>query len=108
MTISDVIRELRESRVASRPDLARRSKVSRPHLWHIERGHMTLSLLTLAKISDALNVGMNRFFTESDIELLLEEPFIQELLPFLRHLNLQNRKHILKTMQAAPRSRWAA
>jgi hypothetical protein len=69
---------------------------------------MTPSFRTLEKISNALNVGMNRFFTESDIEILLEDRFIQELLPFLRRQNFQNRPQILWVLEAAPRGRRAA
>jgi len=47
-------------------------------LSRIESGQMTPSLGTLEKISEALNVGLNRFFIpESDGEALLEDPFIQ-------------------------------
>jgi len=63
-------------------------KVSRSYLSRIESGQMTPSLGTLEKISEALNVGLNRFFIpESDGEALLEDPFIQGLRPFLQQLD---------------------
>jgi len=69
--------------------LQSRSKVSRSYLSRIESGQMTPSLGTLEKISEALNVGLNRFFIpESDGEALLEDPFIQGLRPFLRPTRL--------------------
>src|SRR6266571_1571645 len=59
--IGQRIRQLRESR----------AKVSRSYLSRIESGQMTPSLGTLEKISEALNVGLNRFFIpESDGEAL--------------------------------------
>src|SRR5258708_19919014 len=62
---------------------------------------MTPSLGTLAKISEALNVGLNRFFIpESDGEALLEDPFIQGLRPFLRQLDWEQGQSILKRLQA--------
>jgi len=62
---------------------------------------MTPSLGTLEKISEALNVGLNRFFIpESDGEALLEDPFIQGLRPFLQQLDWEQWQSILKRLQA--------
>ena len=81
--------------------LQSRSKVSRSYLSRIESGQMTPSLGTLEKISEALNVGLNRFFIpESDGEALLEDPFIQGLKPFLRQLDWEQWQSILKRLQA--------
>jgi len=81
--------------------LQSRSKVSRSYLSRIESGQMTPSLGTLEKISEALSVGLNRFFIpESDGEALLEDPFIQGLRPFLRQLDWEQWQSILKRLQA--------
>ena len=81
--------------------LQSRSKVSRSYLSRIESGQMTPSLGTLEKISEALNVGLNRFFIpESDGEALLEDPFIQGLRPFLQQLDWEQWQSILKRLQA--------
>ena len=81
--------------------LQSKSKVSRSYLSRIESGQMTPSLGTLEKISEALNVGLNRFFIpESDGEALLEDPFIQGLRPFLRQLDWEQWQSILKRLQA--------
>ena len=62
---------------------------------------MTPSLGTLEKISEALGVGLNRFFIpESNGEALLEDPFIQGLRPFLRQLDWEQWQSILKRLQA--------
>jgi transcriptional regulator with XRE-family HTH domain len=101
--VSNAIRELRESRSMTRPELARRSQMSRSYLWHLERGHMTPSLASLEKLSDALNVGMHRFFRQSHVEILLEDGFVRAVQPYLRRLNHQQRQQLMKTMEAAPR-----
>src|SRR5262249_11729970 len=94
-------RQLRESRSMTQSQLQSRSKVSRSYLSRIESGQMTPSLGTLEKISEALNVGLNRFFIpESDGEALLEDPFIQGLRPFLRQLDWEQWQSILKRLQA--------
>jgi transcriptional regulator with XRE-family HTH domain len=81
--------------------LQSKSKVSRSYLSRIESGQMTPSLGTLEKISEALNVGLNRFFIpETDGEALLEDPFIQGLRPFLRQLDWEQWQSILKRLQA--------
>src|SRR6202140_1483361 len=99
--IGQRIRQLRESRAMTQSQLQSRSKVSRSYLSRIESGQMTPSLGPLEKISEALNVGLNRFFIpESDGEALLEDPFIQGLRPFLRQLDWEQWQSILKRLQA--------
>jgi transcriptional regulator with XRE-family HTH domain len=99
--IGQRIRQLRESRAMTQSQLQARSRVSRSYLSRIESGQMTPSLGTLEKISEALGVGLNRFFVpESNGETLLEDPFIQGLRPFLRQLDWEQWQSILKRLQA--------
>jgi transcriptional regulator with XRE-family HTH domain len=99
--IGQRIRQLRESRGMTQSQLQARSRVSRSYLSRIESGQMTPSLGTLEKISEALGVGLNRFFIpESNGEALLEDPFIQGLRPFLRQLDWEQWQSILKRLQA--------
>ena len=99
--IGQRIRQLRESRGMTQSELQARSRVSRSYLSRIESGQMTPSLGTLEKISEALGVGLNRFFVpESNGEALLEDPFIQGLRPFLRQLDWEQWQSILKRLQA--------
>jgi transcriptional regulator with XRE-family HTH domain len=99
--IGQRIRQLRESRAMTQSQLQARSRVSRSYLSRIESGQMTPSLGTLEKISEALGVGLNRFFVpESNGEALLEDPFIQGLRPFLRQLDWEQWQSILKRLAA--------
>jgi transcriptional regulator with XRE-family HTH domain len=99
--IGQRIRQLRESRGMTQSQLQARSCVSRSYLSRIESGQMTPSLGTLEKISEALGVGLNRFFIpESNGEALFEDPFIQGLRPFLRQLDWEQWQSILKRLQA--------
>src|SRR5207302_8096458 len=91
----------RESHSMTQSQLQSRSKVSRSYLSRIESGQMTPSLGTLEKISEALNIGLNRFFIpESNGEALLEDPFIQGLRPFLRQLDWEQWQSIVKRLHA--------
>jgi transcriptional regulator with XRE-family HTH domain len=99
--IGQRIRQLRESRGMTQSQLQARSRVSRSYLSRIESGQMTPSLGTLEKISEALGVGLNRFFVpESNGEMLFEDPFIQGLRPFLRQLDWEQWQSILKRLAA--------
>jgi len=99
--IGQRIRQLRESRGMTQSQLQARSRVSRSYLPRIESGQMTPSLGTLEKISEALGVGLNRFFIpESNGETLFEDPFIQGLRPFLRQLDWEQWQSILKRLAA--------
>jgi len=94
------IRQLRETRGMTQSQLQARSRVSRSYLSRIESGQMTPSLGTLEKISEALGVGLNRFFLpESSSETLMEDPFIQGLRPFLRQLDWEQWQSILRRLQ---------
>jgi transcriptional regulator with XRE-family HTH domain len=99
--IGQRIRELRESRRITQGQLQARSHVSRSYLSRIESGKMTPSIGTLEKISEALGIGMNRYFIpQSNGEALLEDPFILELRPFLRQLDWEQWQSILKRLVA--------
>ncbi len=99
--IGQRIRQLREARGMTQSQLQARSRVSRSYLSRIESGQMTPSLGTLEKISEALGVGLSRFFIpESNGEALMEDPFIQGLRPYLRQLDWAQWQSILKRLQA--------
>src|ERR1700689_2114618 len=99
--IGQRIRQLRESREMTQTQLQVRSRVSRSYLSRIENGQMTPSLGTIEKISEPLGIGLNRFFVpETNGEALLEDPFIQELRPFLRQLDWEQWQSILKRLAA--------
>jgi transcriptional regulator with XRE-family HTH domain len=99
--IGQRIRQLREGRGMTQSQLQARSRVSRSYLSRIESGQMTPSLGTLEKISEALGVGLNRFFVpESNGEVLMEDPFIQDLRPYLRQLDWDQWQSVLKRLQA--------
>jgi transcriptional regulator with XRE-family HTH domain len=95
------IRQLRESRNLNQNDLQAQSHVSRSYLSRIEGGVMTPGIATLEKIAEALGVGLNRFFIPvAKGEALLEDPFIQELRPYLRQLDWQQWESIRARLAA--------
>jgi transcriptional regulator with XRE-family HTH domain len=105
MSLADVIRELRRSRMLTASELAKRSGISRGHLHHVENRSFTPSLRTLEKISVGLSVGVGRLLTLTSSEVVLEDSFVQQVRPFLRHLNSQQRRLLLRTLEAAPKNR---
>ena len=99
--IGQRVQQLRESRGMTQTQLHAHSRVSRSYLSRIESGQMTPSLGTLEKFSEALGVGLNRFFApEKNGEALLDDPFIQVLQPFLRQLDWEQWQSILKRLAA--------
>jgi transcriptional regulator with XRE-family HTH domain len=102
--IASKLIELRQARSLSRPQLARHARVARAHLWSIEAGKIIPGIATLKKLSEALGVSLNRLLTKSEAEMLLEDPFVQKIQPLLPRLNLEHRRLILKTLQAAPQN----
>jgi transcriptional regulator with XRE-family HTH domain len=99
--IGQCIRRVRESRGMTQSELQTHSRVSRSYLSRIESAQMTPSIGTLEKISEALGIGLKRFFApESNGKALLEDPFIRELRPFLRQLDWDQWQSILKSLVA--------
>ena len=105
MSIADVIRELRRSKMLTASDLAKRSGISRGHLHHVENESFAPSLRTLERISAGLGVGLGRLLTLNSSEIVLEDSFVREVRPFLRCLNSRHRELLLRTLEAAPKNR---
>jgi transcriptional regulator with XRE-family HTH domain len=99
--IGQRLRQLRESRGMTQRQLQAGSRVSSSWLSRIENRQNTPSLGTLEKISEVFGIGLNRLFVpETNGETLLEDPFIQELRPFLRQLDWEQWQSILKRLAA--------
>jgi transcriptional regulator with XRE-family HTH domain len=93
------IRELRKSRGLTQRQLQAVSRVSCSWVSRIENAQMIPSLGTLEKLSEAFGVGLNRLLDqEGSGKTILEDPFIRELLPFLRQLDWEQWQSILKCL----------
>jgi transcriptional regulator with XRE-family HTH domain len=99
--IGQRLRQLRESRRLTQRQLQTASGVSKGSLSRIENGQMTPNLGTLGKLAKAFGVALNRLFVpDTNAESLFEDPFIQELRPFLRKLDSDQWQSILKRLTA--------
>lgn len=95
------IRNMREAIGISQGQFRVRAQISRPYLSKIENGYATPTLGALEKIAEALGIGLNRLFIgDQDNEAVLEDPFVQNVRPFLRQLNCIQRQDILKCLRA--------
>jgi transcriptional regulator with XRE-family HTH domain len=95
------IQQLRKFRKLTQKELYKISGVSRSYLARIESSQMTPSLGTLEKISEALGIGLNRFFAPANKgEALLEDPFIQDLHPLMGQLDFEQWQSIVKGLAA--------
>lgn len=59
------IRELRESKNITQEELAWKAEVDRTSMNHIENGRRNVSLETLEKITNALEISFSEFFSTS-------------------------------------------
>jgi transcriptional regulator with XRE-family HTH domain len=93
------IQQLRKSRGLTQNQLQMRSRVSRSYLARVETGLMTPSLRTVEKIALGLGIALSQFFIPAaSPEILLEDPFIHGLRPFLRQLNSEQRRSVLQCL----------
>ena len=56
------IRELRHRRGISQSDLAKRARLARSYLCAVERGNRNLTLLTMSRLANALEVPVDTLF----------------------------------------------
>ena len=63
MNIGKTIRTVRLQKGLSQRDMEKRTGILRCYLSHVENGHNTPSLNTLAKLAAAMEVPLARFFT---------------------------------------------
>ncbi len=95
------IRALRESRGLTQGRFQVLSRISRSYVSRIESGQMTPSLGTLEKVAEALEVQVNYFFRPaSNGEVILADPFIRKLRPYLRQLDFSGWAYVLKILRA--------
>jgi len=66
LNIGEVIRTYRTERGLSQGDIERRTGLLRCYLSRVENGHTVPSLETLAKIAEALEMGLSDFFPTSE------------------------------------------
>lgn len=64
--IGEVIRTYRTERGLSQGDIERRTGLLRCYLSRVENGHTVPSLETLAKIAEAMDIGLADFFPASE------------------------------------------
>lgn len=93
------VRAIRTSRGWTQGNLQHASRVSRSYLSRVESGEMTPSIATLENIAAALDVHLSKFFTEED-ETWHEDPFIEVLKPYVRHLTPGQRKSLVDRLKA--------
>ena len=66
VNIGDVIRSYRTQRGLSQGDIERRTGLLRCYLSRVENGHTVPSLETLAKIAEAMEIGLADFFPTAE------------------------------------------
>jgi hypothetical protein len=74
--------------------------------WHAEHGHLTL--YGMEKICEGLSISIARLLApEVEFEnlLMIEDAFVQEILPYLRRLTDEQRQLILTTLAVAPKQK---
>lgn len=66
VNIGEVIRSYRTERGLSQGDIERRTGLLRCYLSRVENGHTVPSLETLAKIAEAMEIGLADFFPSTE------------------------------------------
>lgn len=99
MTISRNIRKYRLQRHQSQEELAYKSKICAAHLSKIERGNHNITIITLERIADALEVDIRSFFDESVHEQYLSAGTVSFMQRYISEIE-QLPQEQLKLMQS--------
>jgi transcriptional regulator with XRE-family HTH domain len=96
------IRELRKARGLSQEALGEKGGFHYSYIGQIERGEKNIALSNLAKIAEALEVGIHQLFSFShELELLTEsEQDFKEICLLLRILSESEIKKLKKALTA--------
>lgn len=103
MTLAEKIRAWRLTRGMSLARLASAARMSKGHLSSIEHARFSPGVLTLIKISNALDLDARRLLALTSLQVTMEDPFVRQVKPYLSALNHEQRKNVLKTLAAAPK-----
>ena len=68
LKIGQRIKELREKAEMSQKDLAYTADLDRSYIASIENGQRNVSIVTIEKIANALNVTLKEFFNNNEFE----------------------------------------
>jgi transcriptional regulator with XRE-family HTH domain len=82
------ISRLRQAQGLTRKQVARKARLSWSHFYLIERGQRTPSIGLMERIADALGVELKSLFVSKPI--LLEDPFVLDILPFAAYVDLRS------------------
>lgn len=99
------IRSYRKAKLYNIEDLAHKADLNPAHLGKIERGERNLTLHTLLKIAEALEVRLSDLFDFDRPVETEEEPIIAKTVSCLRDLTLSEQEHIYQTAKLFVRSK---
>jgi transcriptional regulator with XRE-family HTH domain len=87
--VGNRIRQIRKEKGLSQEQVGEKADFHYSYIGRIERGEKNISLLTLSRIADALNVGIHQFFSYAVEleELTTKEKAIKEILHLLMNQN---------------------
>jgi len=88
MNIGETIRNFRLQKAMSQGDIEKRTGLLRCYLSRVENGHTVPSLDTLAKIAQAMDLPLARFFEERAVDRSESEkqPLSEEMIRFMSQI----------------------
>ncbi len=103
--VASAVKQIRTSRRLSQRQLAGRMQVPRTYISKIENGKAIPTLASLDRLAQALEVSIclllrdSRFPNERETELIMADPFLSELAPFVANLDPMQRSMIINQVR---------
>jgi len=103
--VASAVKQIRTSHRLSQRQLAGRMHVPRTYISKIENGKAIPTLSSLDRLAQALEISVclllrdNRCHNERETELIMADPFLAELAPFVSQLNTIQRAQVINQVR---------
>lgn len=105
LDVARAVREIRRSRKLSQRQLAGRMQVPRTYISKIENGKAVPTLSSLERLAHALEVDICDLLRDArsrrheETAAILADPFLKEIAPYLRHIDVYHRSVFLNQVR---------
>ncbi|MHC0037907.1 helix-turn-helix domain-containing protein [Pseudoneobacillus sp. C159] len=96
--VGEQIRIIRKNKELSQEELAEISGLHNTHIGKIERGEMNLTLESLVKVTKALGVSLEEFFSLIDPKLNVDNEVLLKLIELIKSRSLKEQSKILEIL----------
>lgn len=97
--VGEQIRLIRKNKELSQEELAYEAGLHHTHIGKIERGEMNLTLESLVKITKALGISLEEFFSLIDPKIEVDNEALLQLIGMIKSRSFKEQEKLLEIMK---------